>query len=248
MKPSTVFLLAGTFLLSVANLPDAFAAGSDDELEELETGKAASKKTKKAVAEEEVREIVKGFYAKSDVGGWVYLGTFLGTVQPGTSLSLAVGQDFVNKEKSSMAWEFAFVQGIHNGTPWERQALEQPHVQGDLRTYSGNLVLELSTYPARRFGIGARLGGGVLYSPLIIYHGEDGAYPTNYYEQEVLTTWGMSGDPGYHNAIHPAVLGGFTFEYYTKMSHFSLGGDIDAIYAINFDLGLNLAGYLKYTF
>jgi hypothetical protein len=44
------------------------------------------------------------------------------------------------------------------------------------------------------------------------------------------------------------VQGGPTFEYYTKLSHFSAGIDVDVFYAIGFDLGLNATGNLKYTF
>jgi hypothetical protein len=32
------------------------------------------------------------------------------------------------------------------------------------------------------------------------------------------------------------------------MSHFSVGADVDAIYAIGFDLGVSITGALKYTF
>ena len=44
------------------------------------------------------------------------------------------------------------------------------------------------------------------------------------------------------------VLGGPTFEYYTKLSHFSVGLDADVFYAFTFDLGASVTGYLKYTF
>ena len=37
-------------------------------------------------------------------------------------------------------------------------------------------------------------------------------------------------------------------EYYTKLSHFSVGADIDVLYMLGLDLALNPTGYLKYTF
>jgi len=43
-------------------------------------------------------------------------------------------------------------------------------------------------------------------------------------------------------------MGGLTFEYYTKLSHFSVGADIDAMYIVNFDLGISPTAYLKYSF
>ena len=71
--------------------------------------------------------------------------------------------------------------------------------------------------------------------------------PTDYQEDVVLDTWGGIA-PNYHETPHPVVLFGPGFEYYTKLSHFSVGLDTDVFYAINFDLGMNIAGYMKYTF
>jgi hypothetical protein len=69
-----------------------------------------------------------------------------------------------------------------------------------------------------------------------------------YYADEVLgKTWGVS-DPGYHGTPHPMGIGGPTIEYYTKLSHFSVGAEADVFYAVGFDLGLNATGFLKYTF
>ena len=48
--------------------------------------------------------------------------------------------------------------------------------------------------------------------------------------------------------FHPVVRGGPPFEFYTKLSHFSLGVDTDIFYAVNFDLGLSITGSMKYTF
>jgi hypothetical protein len=43
-------------------------------------------------------------------------------------------------------------------------------------------------------------------------------------------------------------MGGPCLEYYTKLNHFSVGLDADFVYAIDFDLGLNVTAALKYTF
>ena len=58
----------------------------------------------------------------------------------------------------------------------------------------------------------------------------------------------IGGDPGMQNSPKPVVFGGPTFEYYTKLSHFSVGVDVDVFYGIGWDLGLNGSGALKYTF
>ena len=241
--------LASVFLAALlgAVMLDSPAWAGVDELDELDAKKASGKKDKKG--EEQVKEVVRGFYAKSDICGWAYLGDFRTWVKPGTSMALAVGQDFVNKEKNSMAWEISFFQGIHNGTHYSIQSQygcmvaggSAPCLEGDLRTYTVLGSLEYSIYPMRRLGLGLRVGGGVLMSPLLM---EESAY-----QQQILTgEWHLSQDPGYHGTPHPAVTGGPTFEYYTKMAHFSIGADVDAIYALGFDFGVSFCGYLKYTF
>ena len=52
---------------------------------------------------------------------------------------------------------------------------------------------------------------------------------------------------GFHGVPHPVVGGGIEFEYYSKLSHFSVGLNADALYTIGFDLGLNATAFLKYT-
>jgi hypothetical protein len=240
------------FSLLVA-LPTLFlgeARAQDEEEEEvsdLDTeGSKSSKKPKKGKKQQEVREIVKGTYAKSNVGGGLYLGGFRGIVSPGTTVALSVGRDFVNQERVSAAGEVGLWQGINNGCNYELQADGlcpgrpgvNAYIQGDLRTYTIAANGELSFYPSRRFGVGLRAGGGVLFSPLIMEPG--------YFESEVVSQW--DANPGYHEKPHPVAFGGPTFEYYTKLSHFSVGADVDIFYAIGFDLGMNASGYLKYTF
>jgi hypothetical protein len=210
--------------------------------------KTKDKKERKSrdFSSEEVREITKGTYAKTNIGGWSYFGNFAGFVRAGTSLALAVGRDFVDNERSTISGELTFFQGIHNGTHWQTQATDfgciasggaAPCVQGDLRTYTLLALIEYSTYPSRRIGLGLRAGGGVLLSPLLM--------DKNQYESFVAP---YLGDPDYHKVPHPAIVVGPTFEYYTKMSHFSVGTDIDVIYAIGFDIGASMTATLKYTF
>ena len=77
-----------------------------------------------------------------------------------------------------------------------------------------------------------------MLTPLLIF-------PSSY-QEIVVTAWGQR--PAVHESPHPMGLGGPTLEYYTKLSHFSLGADIDALYVIGLDLGVSGVGYLKYTF
>ena len=69
-----------------------------------------------------------------------------------------------------------------------------------------------------------------------------------FYTNEVVGgAWG-GNDFGFHGAPHPIASGGPTFEYYTKLAHFSVGVDADFFYAIGFDLGTTVTGTIKYTF
>ncbi|MEC7242665.1 MAG: adventurous gliding motility protein CglE [Myxococcota bacterium] len=198
--------------------------------------------------EEVVREVVKGLFAKANVGTTVFLGSFAsnGATKAGTATTIGIGSDFVDQERFSMAWEVSFMQGIHNGMPYDIQADSCQHAggvfpchQGDLRTYSFIANLEASTYPTRRIGIGGRVGAGLLISPLLI---DDNAYQT-----EVIPEF-EGIDPGWHSGAKPIFAAGPTFEYYSKLSHFSVGIDVDVFYGIGWDLGMNATGYFKDTF
>ena len=129
--------------------------------EEYEADQDASKK--KSKKRPEVREIVKGTYAKTNVGAGIFLGQYAQWVKPGTSIALAVGQDFMDQQDISMAWEISFFQGINNADHFDEQAAAQCYnqgtcIQGDLRTYTFLGLYEASYYPTRRIGIGARAG------------------------------------------------------------------------------------------
>jgi len=237
------FALALTVLMSGPLASTDAAAQTYEDLDKNDDSRANRKtRTKQA---EVVREIVKGTYAKANVGSGLYLGQFASIVSPGTTLGMAVGQDFMDHENKSMAWEIAFFQGINNGATYMEQAelgcfQLGTCIQGDLRTYTFIGLVEFSMYPTRRLGVGARAGGGILFAPLLMHE--------QYYQEEVVKDyWGGVPSP-YHEQPHPVVMGGPTFEYYTKLSHFSLGLDVDVFYAVNFDLGMNISGSMKYTF
>lgn len=246
MQRSMLLALLGASLFAPVS---AFAQGLDDldgrGDETVEDDRSSRADRARA---DEVKEVTKGWYAKTNVGGAGYLGKFRGFVSAGTAVGLSVGQDFLDQEKMSAAWEVGLMQGIHNGCHYELQAdyacagnafQESPYIQGDLRTYSLTAALEFSGYPRRRIGIGGRVDGGVLLSPLLMEESQ--------YYNEVVATWGGI-DPNYHHKPHPVVGGGPTIEYYSKLAHFSVGADADVFYAIGFDLGFNVSGYFKYTF
>lgn len=245
-----------TFALLLCLSPLTALAASGDDFEDLDEPGGKRRPTEetdseKPVRAELIREIERGFYLKSAIGSTSYLLTYGATpfgsiLRAGTSLSLVVGQDFVDNEKNSMAWELAFNQGVHNGLNWQlnAQAIRAGQlspagaIQGDTRTFSGLANFEYSIYPNRRVGVGVRAGGGIMFAPMII--GKLGA------EQLVFPAFGNTLPV--HQSPHPVFFGGPTFEYYTKLSHFSVGADADVSYALGFDLGLTVNGYLKFTF
>ncbi len=194
--------------------------------------------------DEVIREVNRGFFLKADVGSTMWLNTHGRTADGGSLLSgvvsstIGVGQEFVDRERFSVAWGLDFYQGLFNGPRYEDLALVGPFIQGDVHVVGGLATLEASTYVTRRLGLGIAAGGGVLAMPLLLD-------PT-VYEEEVKPTIG--GDAVLNSGPLPTVVGTPTLEYYTKLSHFSVGVDVPIMYVIGFDLGISPMGYLKYTF
>jgi hypothetical protein len=245
MKPSgLIFCLACLVSLPVvqeANAIDIEDLDEGDKRKKAKKAKKAKIRAAKIEADEVVREIERGYFVKASGGMSMYLLNYGRTLKAGTAVSLAFGGDFLDRENMSMAWEISVGQGVHNGEPFRNQTGEVPYIQGDTRTYIFTANYEVSAYPSRRFGIGARIGAGVVLTPLLM--------DKTWYESEVLGEWGIpSPGPAVHRQPHPVVTFGPTLEYYTKLSHFSIGLDVDASYAIGFDLGLSAAAYMKYTF
>jgi hypothetical protein len=195
--------------------------------------------------DEVVREVVRGLYLKADVGSTLWFGTH-GYARPTggpllsgvVSSSIGVGQEFIDRERFSVAWEVDFYQGLFNGPRTEELSLIGPFIQGDVHILGGIAQVEASTYVTRRLGLGVAGGGGVLAMPLLLE-------PTAYQENIVPL---MGGEAVLNSGPLPTVVVTPTLEYYTKLSHFSVGFDLPVMYAIGFDLGLAPMGYLKYTF
>lgn len=212
-----------------------------------EEGREAARREKKE-ADGTVREINRGVYLRASVGSTGYLGARSSLLRFGTTLDLSVGGDFIDKPGLSASAEFTFSQAIHNGVPYDQQdpALGPNRlIQGDIHTLAPMVGIEVSGYPVRRFGIGGRIGGGVMFVPLLMNR--------QYYDLEVVGTSGSSGAwrgqrPAVHQGPKPVIYAGPTIEYYTKLSHFSLGLDADFIVPIGLDFGMKITGYFKYTF
>ena len=200
----------------------------------------SSRKNRRDFDNEVVREVVRGVYLKAGAGSSQFIASYAGLIRPVVGMNIAVGQDFIDRERMSIAWEIDLMQSLHNGPKFEELSALPGVVQGDIHTFGGIAFIEASAYVTRRFGLGIRAGGGVTMAPILME-------PTAYENDVVIGQWG--GLPGVaHSGPLPTFGGGPTIEYYTKLSHFSVGADIDVLYMLNLDLALTPAGYLKYTF
>lgn len=194
---------------------------------------------------DEVREVVRGFYMKANVGSLMFLGNRSSILSPGTSLNLTVGQDFLDKEKSSAAWEVFFHQSLNNGAkyysaPMALAVQNGLQIQGDIHTFTGGVAGEYSTYLTPRLGLGVRGGGGVSYAPLLMDQTQ--------YQEQVLNGPFANQPSAVHTSPLFLVFAGPTVEYYTKLSHFSIGIDASFAMYIGLDFGVDASGFMKYTF
>jgi hypothetical protein len=222
-----MFLLASSLLG-----PTAFAQDRD-------TSKNAAQQAQSEVA----REVVRGYFLKSNIGGSRYFMSYAPLMRSVMNLSLSVGSDFVDNERTSMSWEVMFRQGLFNGPKFDQLSTPEVvgRIQGDVHTFEGVAFFEFSGYVNRRLGIGIKAGGGVMMLPLLM---EESAY------QEFVVDGMWGGNPAaVHASPLPLVGGGPTIEYYTKLSHFSVGveADVDFVIGLN-DLVIHPSGFLKYTF
>lgn len=199
---------------------------------------SASAADDKKGKDEIVREIERGLFAKSNIGSTLMIAP-AGYLSGVMTVQLGLGQEFIDKERLSVAWEADFHQSLFNGPILEQLPAVNPVVQGDIHVLGGLGGLEVSTYPARRLGIGAMVQGGVFMAPVLME-------PTAY-QEEVVAIWGV--EPAANAGPIPVVGVTPTLEYYTKLSHFSVGVDVAALYWVTIGgFGISPTGYLKYTF
>jgi hypothetical protein len=250
---SLTFAFSATLAAAVVAWSPAVALAQDIEDIEAEGSKKKKDKDREEVvaSDEIVREIERGWYLRANAGVASYFlrygptpAGFGSIVRAGSVVQLSVGNDFVDEPGRSLAWEFSFYQGVHQGLPFDLQVdagvAPNDHVQGDIRTFGFLLSGEFSTYPSRRLGVGVRAGGGLMLTPLLMNKA--------LYQSLVVGDAWNGANPPVHSTPHFPVFAGPTIEYYTKLSHFSVGIDADIMFVIGFDLGFNATGFMKYTF
>lgn len=190
---------------------------------------------------DQVREIERGTYVKTNVGTQFLFATHDQGPLFGANVatSIALGTDFVDRRRFSAAIEGHFAQTLYRG-PTGRAVRDQTLSQGDLHSFEGAAVLEVSAYPAPRFGIGLRGGVGVAHFPLLA---DQDAFFT-----KIVPAMGGHVPLLHANGVWVQLIGGPSLEYYTKLAHFSVGADLDLVAIVGFDVGFRPSGYLKYTF
>lgn len=236
--------LIGLGLLTLTMAP-AIASAENIDLDGSEESQKRQRTAKAVEIDRNVREIERGLYSKANVGAMLYLLNHPAPItNPVHSIGLGVGKDFVDREKMSMAWEVTFLQTVHNGISYIDQLDYVPnplnYFQGDTRGFALLGGYEFTKYPSRRFGVGVKLSAGVMGMPVQMDQ-------VTYETVVVDSTWGLTAAPN-HGKVYIPVGGGPTFEYYTKLAHFSVGADVDVLYIVGWDLGVNPTGYVKYTF
>jgi len=201
------------------------------------TAQDAERRDARTADSEIVREIERGTYIKANIGSTIYVnGAASYGVSGVAATGVSLGGDVIDRERFSAAWEIQLTQALFQG-PKVGQLQAGIPLQGDLHTLVAAATFEASGYLTRRFGIGIRGGGGVLVAPLLI--------EANAWQQDILPILAVTT---VHDGPLPVVIAGPTLEYYTKLSHFSLGVDVDVSMVIGFDVGIYPSGYLKYTF
>ncbi len=195
-----------------------------------------------------VREVVKGAYAKVNLGPIFWLPPISGfTSSTGTEMDFSFGYDIVDRLSFTLSVEASFFQAITNGDGVSVDLLFGSPIQGDFRVFGGTVALRagpnFGAKRVKRVALAFQIGGGGGYSPDLI---ELNSNPS------ALNRVAASG---YGGVMQGRFLGivtpGIGIEYYTKLAHFSIGLDVDADLILGGPIpaiGLGTNFFVKYTF
>ena len=194
---------------------------------------------------EKPREVVRGGYAKASIG---YQGWFTTPyVSYGSSFAFGGGYEFVDQLAFTIGAEGNFHLATVNGlSGTSSTGPGTSPVQGDFQSLAGLFSLRgavnFGGRQVKRIQLNIRAGGGVWYSPEA-RDLEDIDNP--------LLGFGVSP----HGRAIPAIDAALGIEYYTRLSHFSVGVEGEMLGLINPSPGLggfvpaiNINVTLKYNF
>ncbi len=221
-----------------------------DEDDEPRSRQGTTRKKKR-----KTREVVKGAYLKMNVGPVFWLPPISSsTPTSGTELDFSFGYDVVDKLPFTLTIEASFTTLITNGTGINDEAAFQallaagivPTIQGDFRVFGGTVNLRLGPNfggrKTKRAHFCIQVGGGGAYSPALID-----------LQDPVIINRANANGLGYvmQGRFLGIITPGLGIEYYTKLSHFSLGLDIDADIILggpSAAIGIGANFFAKYTF
>jgi len=236
--PKSPYLLLLLLFAALAIPGPAFAQDEDDDEEEEEDEEFEDEKERPRYLEDEdedrrerrpkkkrvrkAREVVKGAYAKINMGALIWLppiSTY--TASTGTNVDFSFGYDVLDRLNFTIAVEGSFYQAISNGTGSSLAFGIASPIQGDFRVFGGVANVRLGPNfggrRIKRLSVMFQVGGGVGFSPLLVQETS-----ANY--NAGLQAWGGS----WHGKALGIITPGLSFEYYTRLAHFSIGVDVDA--------------------
>ena len=229
--------------------PEGTSSGVDLDREEETARARRQREAKKAKKKRPVREIVKGAYLKVNLGPLFWLppiSSFTSTT--GTEMDISFGYDVVDTLGFTLAVEGSFVQVITNGDGVSTEIgrdIQSP-IQGDFRIFGGTgsvrATANIGGKRVKRFSISGHGGGGVGYSPTNI--------PKNTEAYSRMLSRMAYGEI-MQDKLLGLVQGGLGFEYYTRLSHFSVGVDVDFNVILGgpiVAMGVATNAFAKYTF
>lgn len=241
---------------------DDDGGGEDlDREDERRTTRKSTRSDRKKKDDAPSREVVKGAYAKINIGPVFWLLPTGVLSSPGTKIDFTFGYDFIDRLSFTMSVEGAFYNLISNGTgvsecgadgrapPCPTPSFTSP-TQGDLRIVGGTVALRFGPNfggkRTKRGHFGVKIGAGMGYSPPLVdlqnpdIIARSGRPPTGSGNADLL-----QGRPLL--LVTPAVV----IEGYTKLSHFSLGLEVGSDIVLLGPapvIGLSVTAALKYTF
>ncbi len=220
------------------------------EEEEPERRQGTTRKRKRRT-----REVVKVAYLKINVGPQFWLPPISSvTSTSATELDFSFGYDFIDRLPFTMTVEGSFTTLVANGSGVNvRDTFDQliavgiaPTVQGDFRIFGGTVNLRFGPNfggkKTKRGNFSIQVGGGGGYSPPLID-----------LQDPVVAGRIAANGKGYllQGRFLGLITPGIGLEYYTKLSHFSLGLDVDANIILggpSIAIGVGLNFFAKYTF
>ncbi len=256
LKKSALLLLLGLSLIATPTY--AFAQDDpedededypdDDDDDEVDIDREESARARRQTQRRKrvVREVVKGAYAKMNIGPLIWLPPISQvTSSTGTQLDFSFGYDVLDRLNFTLSIEASFFQLVTNGDGVSVDIGIASPIQGDFRVFGG--IAGIRAGPnvggkrVKRFSIVGHAAGGVGYSPALV----------DMTSQNVQTRIAASYGSIMQGRALGLVQAGAGVEYYTRLSHFSLGMDIDFDLILGGPLpamGLGLDFFVKYTF